>query len=80
MPTVLLKIKADELKPNDCFEVAGVGVRVRYLYWNRGSENIKGRVAIDLHREADPLHPLCDKTFMKLDMYLDEDIEVRRNV
>lgn len=75
------KIRAAELKPNDCFEVAGVNVRVRYLRWHHSDiDSICSTVDIDLQRFEDKLHPLCDKTFMRLNMKQAEMIEVRRNV
>lgn len=81
MPTAIMKIQANDIQLNDCFEVAGVEVRVRYIRWDRSDiENNKSHVILDLHREDDPRHPLFDNTIMQLRMYTDEEIEVRRNV
>lgn len=81
MPIAIMKIQANDIQLNDCFEVAGVGVRVRYIRWDRSDiENNKSHVSLDLHREDDPRHPLFDNTIMQLRMYTDEEIEVRRNV
>lgn len=74
-------VKAEDVKPNDCMIIAGVSVRVRYCYYRHSKiEHIKGEVSFDLQRFEDRLHPLCDKTFMKISMYLDEQVEVMRNV
>lgn len=81
MPTAIMKIQANDIQLNDCFEVSGVGVRVRYIRWDRSDiESNKSHVILDLHREDDPRHPLFDNTIMQLRMYTDEEIEVRRNV
>ena len=68
-------IKAEEVKPNDCMIIAGVSVRVRYLVYQYSI----GEVSFDLQRFEDDLHPLVDKTFMKISMYMDEKVEVMRD-
>lgn len=73
-------IKAEGVKPNDCMIVAGVSVRVRYCYYRRIEiDGIKNEVSFDLQRFEDRLHPLCDKTFMKISMDMDEKVEVMRD-
>ncbi|EPU3839113.1 hypothetical protein ACVWU7_002696 [Providencia stuartii] len=73
-------VKAENVKPNDCMIISGISVRVRYCYYHHSSiESIKGKVTFDLQRFEDKLHPLCDKTFMRISMDLGELIEVMRD-
>lgn len=73
-------IKAEDVKPNDCMIIAGIIVRVRYCYYRHIEiEGIKSEISFDLQRFEDSLHPLCDKTFMRISMYMDEKIEVMRD-
>ncbi|USR66138.1 hypothetical protein NFC79_05985 [Providencia stuartii] len=73
-------VKAENVKPDDCMIIAGISVRVRYCYYHRSSiEHIKGNVTFDLQRFEDELHPLCDKTFMRISMGSDELVEVLRD-
>lgn len=73
-------VKAEDVKPNDCMIIAGVSVRVRYCYYHHIEiKGIKSEVSFDLRRFEDDLHPLCDKTFMRITMHLDEKVEVMRD-
>ncbi len=73
-------VKAENVKPNDCMIIADISVRVRYCYYHHSSiEHIKGKVTFDPQRFEDELHPLCDKTFMRISMDSDELVEVLRD-
>lgn len=76
-----LNVVAGDIEPNDTFTIAGVSVRVRYIhYYHSKIESIKGQVTLDLQRFEDRLHPLCDKTFMRITLNIDEKVEVNRGV